>query len=102
MSARPVSALAAATLATIAVGLALPLGCASPAATEARVCHCDYTTDTDVPGSLDVRVCVPPGGDAVGAAGECAVGMGVGHVERCRCEAEVKPCIGDRCEQAAK
>lgn len=84
------------------VGVGGPVGCDSRVPTQAYVCHCSYTTDTDVPGVLDVRVCVAPGDAPVGAAGECAVGMGVGHVEVCRCEDEPTACVGDRCEQAAQ
>lgn len=75
-------------------------GCAKPA-TQSYECRCEYTTDTDVPGVQDVRVCAAEGEDPKPIAAECATDLGVGQVGKCTCPEVAEPCDGPKCEQAA-
>jgi len=76
----------------VASGLLVLAACdrkAEPAGRWAN-CACDYLTDRDEPGRIDVELCAPPRGiDEM--ARTCAQGLGVGNVSQCRCEA-----VGDR------
>jgi hypothetical protein len=65
-------------------------------------CACQYVTDFDGPGRIDVEVC--SAGDApAGAAESCAQGLGVGAALACRCAAspDSSPCQPvDVCREA--
>lgn len=81
--------------------ITLAAGCSSEPATQSYECHCDYLTDTDGVGVIDVRVCVAESANPVPRAAECAQGQGVGQVNGCKCPGVAEPCIGEVCEQAA-
>ncbi|MBL8743008.1 MAG: hypothetical protein JNK04_17990 [Myxococcales bacterium] len=77
------------------------VGCSSERRSQSYECHCDYMTDTDGVGVIDVRVCVAESADPVPAAAECGQGQGVGQVNGCKCPGVPEPCTGEPCEQAA-
>lgn len=91
---------------TIAASLELAallalVACSSERKSQSYECHCDYLTDTDGVGVIDVRVCVAESADPVPAAAECGQGQGVGQVNGCKCPGVPEPCTGEPCEQAA-
>ncbi|MFO0548894.1 MAG: hypothetical protein U0271_10930 [Polyangiaceae bacterium] len=94
--------------ATAWLGAALWLLGASAAActkSEPRAfeCHCSYLMDTDVPGTIDVSVCIEGAVIPETKAAECAQGQGVGHVEKCTCTEDASACAPSQpCAQAAK
>jgi hypothetical protein len=47
-------------------------------------CTCQYVTDFDGPGRIDIEVC-SAGDSPAGQAESCAQGLGVGAVSACRC-----------------
>ncbi len=85
----------------VAVALVIGAAACSDPATTSYECRCDYVTDTDVPGVLDVRVCVGPKDDPAPRAAECAQAQGVGAVSSCKCPQPGEVCSGQVCEQAA-
>jgi hypothetical protein len=70
-------------------------GCArgTPAGPEPQQrCACDYVTDLDSPGHVEVRVCARPN-DIDAVALSCASSSGVGAVTGCRCQATDTSCV---------
>jgi len=65
------------------VGIA---ACDRGGATTGRLasCTCEYLTDRDEPGRIDIELCAPPR-DIDEAARSCAQGLGIGVVNQCRC-----------------
>jgi hypothetical protein len=82
------------------VGSTTLVACDEPARVEAS-CRCSYTTDTDVPGVIDVVVCAEPAGASAEGA-DCATALGVGHVERCACETTADACAKRACGHATE
>jgi hypothetical protein len=76
------------------------LSCDEPARVESE-CRCSYTTDTDVPGVIDVVVCSEPARASAEGA-DCATALGVGHVERCACETTADACAKRACGHASE
>lgn len=76
----------------LALGLLVIAACERKAEPAGRLasCTCDYLTDRDEPGHIEVELCAPPR-DIDEMARSCAQGLGVGSVSQCRCEG-----IGDR------
>jgi hypothetical protein len=78
-------------------------GCRSRAPHQARHwqrCTCQYVTDFDGPGRVDVEIC--SAGDApAGSAESCAQGLGVGAVSACQCADGTSECrSADVCREA--
>ncbi|NUO51049.1 MAG: hypothetical protein HOV80_19510 [Polyangiaceae bacterium] len=80
----------------VALVVLLAAGCESTPR-EAYDCSCSYLTDTDVPGEQKTSVCVELGKQPESAASECVTGMGVGHVEKCTCTKQDRPCAEKTC-----
>jgi hypothetical protein len=85
-------------------GILLGAGCKSRAAGERRwvACTCEYVTDFDQPGHIDVEVC-SEASDPREPAASCARNLGVGAVTGCECSARpAKGCEArDGCRSAA-
>lgn len=79
------------------VVLLLAAGCETRTPREAYDCTCNYLTDTDVPGEQKTAVCVEQGKQPESAASECVAGMGVGHIEKCTCTKQARPCAEKTC-----
>jgi len=63
-------------------------------------CTCQYVTDFDGPGRIDVDVC-SAGNVPAGSAESCAQSLGVGAVSACRCAEGDSLCQpGDVCREA--
>jgi|SRR5215471_8190752 len=70
------------------------VGCPSSAPERRWVtCTCEYVTDFDQPGHVDVDVCSEES-DPHSAAESCARGTGVGAVTACRCNAPAQGACG--------
>jgi len=80
------------------VGATLPLACSGSTGTT-YACECDYVTDMDVPGKLDVTVCVPERGRGDQLAAGCVRDLGVGRTEKCECGMKGEPCKLGMCLQ---
>ena len=80
---------AAVLLTAVAAG-----ACARPAPPTGRwtPCTCDYQTDTDVPGQLQLDACVARVVPEA-LAQRCASDEGVGRVVDCRCGAPREACV---------
>ena len=88
----------------LALFLAAPSGCDSCGPKHERVwalCTCDYVTDMDYPGKIQVEVCGEPSIQGV-IAKSCA--SSVGAVLECACRASGRgPCRDDdRCRDVDK
>jgi hypothetical protein len=89
-------------LPVLALLCALGWGCRSRSPQAVRHwqrCTCQYVTDFDGPGSIDVEVC-SAGNMPAGAGESCAQGLGVGAVSACRCTAGTSACgSADACRE---
>jgi hypothetical protein len=78
--------------------VAFCLGCPSQPAAERRwtSCTCDYMTDRDQPGKVNVEVCGAAGPRLTDVAKSCALNSGVGVVIDCACEERATGACSDR------